>query len=232
MKKKIIAFCISDANNMPFAKKLENSLRKFHTEEELPFRIITPDKLRTTRDPDLFYRASPIFVKELIPEYDIVLKMDSDQIVTGDLSDIWTKTDYDVACVKNDPHWPIKVWDIETYYNNGLNAFRSEKFVDHWYRICHSSHFPHYQYREQDILSILTSDYFDYKVRSLDDEGKIYGEFAKPSWAQTIVKDNKLYIGEDQLCIVHFGGGADPSKGNYRIRFQPEVVNYIETLIK
>jgi hypothetical protein len=227
MKK--IMFTPADNNHLEEFKKFENSLRKFHSEEELP--LIRVDN--TTKDPHFWYRAKPVIAKDLIDEYEIVIGADCDQIILAPLNEIW-EGNFDVAVVNNDPSWPIQVWDMTHPFivNNGLVVLKSKEFINHWYRLCMSEHFLHYQYREQDFLTMLCSDYFSYNVRWLDRGPKAYGEVAKPLWAQFRMNDNKVMLGDKQLCVIHFGGGAeDPSKGNYKIRFSEDVVKYIESLI-
>lgn len=226
---KIIAFCPADNAHLEDFNKLEKSLRKFHTEEELP--LIRVDN--TTNDPHFWYRAKPVIAKELIKEYDIVIGLDADQIILAPLSDIW-EGDFDVAVVRNDPNYPISVWDIThpNYFNNGLVVLKNKEFVNHWYKLCMSEHFLRYQFREQDLLNLLCSDYFNYKVRRLE-ENKVYGEMAKALWPRFRMVDGKVMLEDKQLCVIHFGGGAgDPSKGNYKIRFSEDVVKYIDSLIK
>ena len=106
MKK--VAFCPADNNHLEEFKKLETSLRKFHTPEELP--LLRFDN--TTSDPHFFYRATPILARELLKEYDLVIKLDSDQIICGELSYLWQEDDFDVGVVMNDPSYPIPLWDI------------------------------------------------------------------------------------------------------------------------
>lgn len=232
MKKKRIAFVPADDRNWElYGKKLLNSLRKFHSEEQLP--LVRIDK--PADDPMWFYRAKPIIAKELLEQYEIVIGMDADQIVTGDLSDLWRESEgnFDVGTVLNDPTYPIQIWDIQPYFNNGLVVMKSKEFVDHWLRLCYTPHFDRAQFREQDMLNILCSDYFNYRVKCFDYSDKIYGEFAKPSWIHAELKDNKIMINNRQLNIIHFGGGAgSPDKGNYRLRFQTSVVKYIDSLVK
>lgn len=224
--KKVCIVVPADATHDLFFTQFENSLRKFHSEEELPLLRVKGDP----SDPFFWYRAAPLVIEPLLNDYETVIKCDADQIVTGNLSDIWTDTDYDVAVVLNDPNFQIRLWDIEPYFNNGLVAVRSMKFVKHWKRLCMSRHFNSYQFKEQDLLNVLCSDYHDYKVKCLDN-GKLYGEVAKPVWPQVKIEDGKFMVQGKELCVIHFGGGNVPDKGNYRIRFQPEVVKKIEELI-
>lgn len=226
LKKKTVAFVPADNTHLEEFRKFENSLRKFHNEEDLPLlRFNNP-----SGDPRFWYRAKPVIARTLIQEYECVIGFDADQIVTGDLSHIW-EGDYDVATVLNDPSYPIQLWDIQPYFNNGLVVLKSEAFINHWYRLCLSSHFEKYQFREQDLLNILCSDYHNYKVKCLDLGDKIHGEFAKPLWAKCELIGDKIMVGDKQLCMIHFGGGNIPNKGNYRIKFQPDVIKRIEQLI-
>ena len=39
-------------------------------------------------------------------------------------------------------------------------------------------------------------------------------------------------VEDHEIKIIHFGGGNIPNKGNFRIKFQPDVVGRIEWLIK
>ncbi len=233
--KTIIAIpCDSSERNQMFLKQLLKSLEHFHPnspEKQFDIRIFD-----NPGDKDFWYRSAPIMAKQLFEEgYERVIKMDADQVILGSLDDILNDTEeYDVGVVLNDPSYPIQVWDIThpRYFNNGLVVLRSKEFVDHWYKLCFSPHFQNYQYREQDLLTLLCSDYFNYKVKMLDNPKKVYGELAKPSWTQAVLKDDKVMIGNTEICVIHFGGGNSPDKGNYRIRFMPEVVSYIDKLIK
>ena len=225
-------FTIADRANMQYFEGLKNSLAKVTKD---PLILIDEFKIQQLGDPQFFYRATPIIASGLLRDYDAVCKLDADQIILGNLDHIW-EGDWDVGTVLNDFTYPIGVWDIKTYYNCGLVVLKNKDFVTHWLRLCMSDHFPRYQFREQDLLSILTSDYFNYRVKCLDDGDKIHGEWAKSLWPQTFMRDGKVIIptpkGEKELLVVHFAGGQDPNKGNYRIRFQPDVVKHIETLIK
>ena len=228
MNKKIF-YTIADNNNLVHYEKLKNSLAKFHPDIEL--RLFGEDFVKSFGDPAFYYRATPILAMKLFNEgYDQVCKLDADQIILGKLDDIW-EGDYDAACVLNDPTYPVGVWDIKPYFNNGLIVLKNKEFVLHWFRLCHSEHFERYQMREQDLLNILASDYMNYKIRNLDEGINIYGESAKPLWQTAELKGNDVMIGDRKLCVIHFGGG-NVQKGNYRIKFNEDVITKIDQLIK
>ena len=235
-KKRILAIPASNDYWEKFGKQFVNSLRKFHDEEHLP--VLRMDN--TGNDPKFFYRAKPIIGRELLKEYETVILADVDQIVCGDISDIWNEQDvFDVGVVMNDPMYRIGLWDItpqDKYYNNGLVVLRSPEFVEHWYRLCMGRHFDNYQFREQDLLNLLCSDYHNYRVKWLE-EKHFFGEQAKPFWAKAeLVGDKIVYkepnkLTEHEIKVIHFGGGNEANKGNYKIRFQENVVKRIEELI-
>lgn len=231
MKQCIFVPADDSERNKKANEMFTNSLRKFHKDIELRF-FPNPNPA----DVDFWYRAKPIIASQLFKEgYDTIIGMDNDQIITGSLDDILNDTDtYDVGVVQNDPTYPIGVWDIThpNYFNNGLVVLKSKEFVDHWLKLCMSSHFKKYQYREQDLLNALCSDYYNYKVKRLDSSQKVYGEVVKPQWINATVKDGKICLQDAQICVIHFGGGNTPDKFNYRIKFQEDVVKRIEELIQ
>jgi hypothetical protein len=227
VKKKRCYFSIADDNNLPHYEKLKNSLKKF---SDIELRLFDEKFVKEFNDPKFYYRATPILAMKLFNEgYDEVCKLDADQIITGNIDDIFDG-DFDAGVVLNDPTFPIGVWDIKPYFNCGLVVLKSKEFVLHWFRLCQSEHFDRYQMREQDLMNILASDYMNYKIKILDGD-KIYGESAKPEWQNAVLKGDKIMIGDKELCVIHFGGG-NIQKGNYRIKFTEDVVNKIDKLIK
>lgn len=235
--KRIIAIpCDQSEKNQKFLSGLLNSLKKFNPEIEVRvFDNPNPE------DKNFWYRSKALIATQLFKEgYEEIGLFDADQVILGDISEIFDG-DFDIASVANDPTYPIGVWDIglqfgTPYFNNGLVVLKSKEFAQHWNRLNHSAHFDRYQFREQDTQNILVSDYFNYKNKPLDGE-KIYGEFGKPFWPTAKLVDGKVMMdvnGEQkQLVVVHWGGGAnDLTKGNYRLKFSPEMVKYIEEIIK
>src|SRR5436189_334900 len=133
--------------------------------------------------------------------------MDCDQIVCGDLSYIWETKDYDVAGVLNynrldaQTYGAIGGWFIHPmeYFNCGLVAMRSEKFIRHWKAQCFTEQFNRSQFKEQDMLNALI--YFgNYNARCLDHQDPIggnnawWGIFGKADWGRAILKDKKIII--------------------------------------
>lgn len=256
---KRIAFTIADENNMQLANNMINSLRKFHSEEELPVHIVSGEELQNylKQDPHFFYRATPIMAKKFMEEgYDYVLKLDADQIIMGDLDYVLNSEGWEVGTVINvnrvDPPkfgW-IGLFSLvapQEYFNCGLVAMKSKEFVDHWHSLCFSQYFERMPYREQGFLNLLTH-FGTYKVKCFDHYDKIYdygawhGLLAKGEGMRMKLVDGKVILprGEDddqgypdrdvEIKVYHFAGGGYDSK-NHRIYFPEELINHIDWLI-
>jgi len=254
MKKILVA--VADANNLKLAKGFENSLRKFHDEEELPYYLVTGDELAKylSDDPAFFYRATPILGKRFLNDYDVVIKVDVDQIVMGNLSYIWEQANrYDVGTVLNinridPPKYGLvttSVIDAPEYFNCGLVAMANKDFVNHWDKLCHSKYFDRLQYREQDLLNIICH-FGEYKVKCFDNYNPINGYFswhglvAKGETANAYLKGKDVVIPIDKtgypdreviLKLWHTAGGNNETKVNYRIYFPEEMIKHIDWLI-
>jgi hypothetical protein len=246
MKKPVILFTIADNNpvNQKLLKGFKNSLRKFHSEEELPLRIYGQEELNKINDHMKFYRATPLFARNLIQDYQTVIKADCDQIVTGKLNHLWENTSYDLGYVLNgNPKEPAyTVWDVHPaeYANCGLVVMNSPQFVHHWWKLCVSSHFANYQFREQDLMNIMIS-YGDYDIKCLDFSENWHGLVAKGWYSNCVLNNRNLILkkgnqewpmdGDKIIKLVHFAGGNDSHKGNYRIMFEPDVVKHLDWLV-
>src|SRR3990167_7578731 len=111
---------------------------------------------------------TPWFAKKLLQDYECVVRIDSDAIITGDISSCW-EGDFYVAVVQNANSREIQsqiqtmnrvvsVWDIkalEEYVNCGFVVMKSEEFVDHWLKLCTPERRQVYQFYEQELLNIL-----------------------------------------------------------------------------
>jgi len=250
---KAVAFTIADNNNLKYAKMMINSLRKWHSEEELPIILIDEEKIKSYNDPNFFYRATPIIARELIKKYDLVLKLDADQLITGDLNHILNNEDFDVMAPSNinrvDPPMYGKVGFAtilpDEYVNCGLVAMRSKEFINQWYQLCFSKHFKRCRYGEQDLLNVLFQ-YGPFKAINPDlpmntwEKHTWNGLIAKGESMRMKVEENALilpkaddnYPSEDVVIkAFHWAGGNSPDKMNYRICFSEDVVSWIDWLV-
>lgn len=272
IKKPIVVFCIADKNNFPYALTMLKTLRKFHdwpvmlyTNEtdkklvsQLPGNVKIVDLNPYLVDQMFFYRATPILAEPLMDEYELVLKLDADQLILGNLDYIFDTKDYDIGTVLNANRsdfqyygWVelsrIGIFPIE-YFNCGLVAMRSKKFVHNWLIDCYSIQFDRMQYKEQDILNILC--YFgNYNVRCFDHGDGVakmsawWGIIGKSEWNRAVVRGKKIvvpiglgdtpYPPQDmEIKIAHLGGGNGSPKNNWGNYFTPEAMEIINELIK
>lgn len=271
IKKPIIIFSCADKANFLYAVMMFNSLYKFHS--AWPCILITdekdPEQLRKlpknvevkdltsyiTVDRAFFYRQKPIIAEEYIKDYDLVLGIDSDSIIVGDLSYIEKTKDYDVAGVLNynaqdaKEFGQIGGWGIHPmeYLNCGLVAMRSEKFIHDWKVWCFSPQFDRLQYKEQDGLNALVY-HGNWNCRVLDHGDKPagmtswWGLLAKTSYPRCILKDNEIIIPKGEgtptfpvedtsLKVIHFAGGNQPNKANYRTMFNEDIITRLDYLV-
>jgi hypothetical protein len=239
-------FTIADSQNLKYYETLKKSLSKV-TDDKLI--LIDEEKIKQLGDPHFYYRATPIIAKALMKTYDMVCKLDADQLILGDLSHIWKDTDFDAAVVKNsnpkeDEAYPIRLLDIHphSYVNCGFVVLKSKAFVQHWLDLCMSPHFNNFQYREQDLLNIMvyymSNEFGPYKVKHLDDSNKWHGLVWKGYEPLVTHKGGKFMLPkgdwnkEDKEVVCwHVAGGNAPNKMNYRTKFQDNVVKEIDKLL-
>lgn len=247
--KKQVAFTIADEANMPYAKMMINSLRKFHAAEELPVIIYGEDDYKRLKDPAFYYKSAPLLALPLLQDYELVLKLDADMIFFGKIDHILDDDSYDIGTVLNinrvDPstYGLVTIQGIQPneYYNNGLVAMRNKDFVSKWLNLCNSKYFERFQYREQDLLNIL-AHFGGYNVKCFDSDPRHptwNGLVAKGETLRAIRRGDDVVIpkGEDKypdqdtvLKCWHKAGGKE-KKMNYRVHFSEEIISYIDWLV-
>lgn len=271
MKKPYCFFTIAlNQTNRDYLKMMQNSFKKFHPDIELKVYgkedfdrgLKDKDFMKGVADlrfpDDNMFRLTPLFAKELIKEYELIVRLDADQIIMGDLNYIIDhRKEFDVGTVLNinriDPlkYKPCEGWGIppHEYYNIGLIAFTSESFVNKLWELCNSKYFWRLQYREQDLINAMCV-YGGWRTKcfdSYDVKANYYawhGLVSKGEGTRFILKENKgkydvvLPIGPDRypdhdllIKAYHFAGGAYETKFNYNIHFKPEVIDYVDWLI-
>ena len=254
--KPVLFFTIADERNLPYAKTLEKSFQYFHA--DVPFAIVQGEELTgyTKDDPMFFYRATPILGAKYLKEYELVVKMDADSLVLGDLSYIWNTKDYDVGTVINwnrvDPamYGYVQGWGIAPpeYMNCGLVAMRNSDFVKQWKNLCFTPQFDRLQYKEQDLLNIMVY-YGNWNVRCFDHGDGIakmnawWGLISKGEWRRAEVENGKIFVpkglgdtpfppNDMELKVIHVAGGNQANKMNYHTFFPEKVAKRIDEILK
>ena len=266
-KKPLCIFTVgSDVPNEQYAQKMLNSLYKTNpdiaTKADVKFfkagEMIQAGFTLLPTDLKMRY-PTPILMKLLLQDYECVVRLDADMIITGDISSCW-EGDFDVAVVQNgNPRElqaqqammgrTVQVWDLNPldYVNCGFVVVKNESFVDNWLRLCTPERANAYQFYEQDFLNILVH-YGNWKVRFLDrqPDNKWFGLIAKGYGSQFILKDNKLILpknsGDDrepwptdfdkEIICIHMAGGQTPTDkfADMDIRYSAEVAKWLKSL--
>lgn len=275
-KKKVLIFSCADANNFPYMVKCMNSLTKFHppskdvdilclttvdakeAAKQLPKGVILEDLNPYLKDdPYFFYRQKAIIGEKYIDDYELVLGIDSDSIITGSLDYIFDTKDYDIGTVINWNRVDPQMYGIVQfqgiapieYFNCGLVAMRNKKFIHDWKVLCFSEQWKRAQYKEQDMLNAMCY-YGNWNVRCFDHQDKIggneawWGIFSKGELIRAKLSDKKeLYVPQGEgntpfppkdtiLKVIHTGGGNTPNKLNYKPWFTDEdVIKRIDYLV-
>ena len=234
MKKKVCFFTVaSEGENMRYAKMMANSLKKFH--KDIPHIIKPFDNLHN-------FRIYALHGKELAKEYELVINIDNDSIVTGSLDHIINDDSYELGCVLNnnliDPR--LKMWDTPDsfYLNAGFVAIRGQRPWEWWHKLNYSPHWQFYRFREQDMLNIMFH-YGDLKTKIFDMSNMWHGLVHKGQWHKFILKDKQVILpkekgvcDEDKIIkIIHWAGGQVP-KMNYWVSFTKEVAEHLDYLVK
>lgn len=231
----------SEGENMRYAKMMANSLKKFHPDIPL---IIRPFEAIHN------FRVYAMNGQQLAKEYDLVINIDNDSIVTGSLDHIINDESYDVAGVLNnnliDPR--LQMWDTpsQLYINAGFVAVRGKRPWDWWANLNTSLHWDKYQFREQDMLNIMFH-YGDMKVKSLDFSPMWHGLISKGRWDKLTLQGEKIVMPKEvvseyvkagfpvveedkEIKVIHWAGGQTP-KMNYFVTFPKEVADRLHYLV-
>jgi hypothetical protein len=186
----------------------------------------------------------------LSQEFDRVIHLDSDIIVTGNLDEL-IKGDFEVAAPRNNNHLgksggkePIVIdgVGVDEYVNVGTHVVTGKVFWKDWAELNRSIDPEKFQYGEQGTFNkLFHSGAYDSKI--LDREGLPYyglatswnngsGEYS--SWKQIEVREGKLWLRGQEVRLLHLAGGGTPGKDNkFRADlFTDEVWEHIQGLIK
>ena len=236
-------YTIADAKNIGYANIMHNSLMKFHP--DIPHFIFTGKDLEWTQDPKKFYRMYAKFGEQLSKEYELVMQIDADSIVTGSLDHIINDKTFEVGGVLNnntiDPKINIFVIPPDVYINAGFIAVRSQRFWKWWNKLNYTTYFDMMQFVEQDTLNLIFH-LGDLKSKIFDMSKNWHGLISKGLWNKLEMKGDEIVLPESLtednvrreekiIKIIHFAGGNVP-KMNVDTYFRPEVVKRLKFLME
>lgn len=238
MKKPAVCFTIVDDRYFyPVGAHIFiNSFKRFHPDIPLVvFRQDMIDKVFAEKKIN-FYMAKPTFAKLLTDEYELVVNMDADTIVTGRMTEVFDK-EYEVGGAWNFNDYENSSFlniTAEMYVQAGLVGSRNPKFWDIWER--ENKNAMIYDRQENDILNKVW--YNDPEVSKMnrviyDKDKDYYGCKSLGRESEFQVYSDKLWCRGEQVLAYHWAKGAVFPKlqfDNPEMGFSPESIKWLTEL--
>ena len=191
--------------------KLISSFSKFHP--DISLKIFRQAEINQTfaENPWINWDlAKATFGKKLASDYKLVVNLDADQIVTGELNEIF-KEEWEIASVMNNNEYDLKATRFnvpwQCYVNAGLIASRNKDFWDLWEKET-MRYGMTTGFREQDVLNdIFWSGRYTYRVLDALDQNVYYGTSTRGQWDKMYMEGDKLMLNNKQVKIIHSAGG-------------------------
>lgn len=233
----ILSWITDDYIDILNAKNLQNSIKYFHSDVE--FKIFnTADTIHIKGKYNGITNMwmKPAISLEYIDSYDMIVLLDGDIIITGDLTDILTSVE-DIICVRNmnsqgkagahfwGNHITLdkKIINSVDFLNAGLVASNSKKFWIDWHTTneYYRKYNMHGMGDEQGTLNhVFYNGEFSTKIMDGPGIKASYGLTNAwgtgnnhwESWSSIFVREDKLYIpdpieGEIEVKVLHQAGG-------------------------
>jgi ADP-heptose:LPS heptosyltransferase len=210
-RERIIAVTIADSpETKRLAARVRTSFKKLHP--SIPFMSYDPadeasyfGEVKTSAAACQAFAQRPRLLSKLLLDYDKVIYLDADTVVTGYLSDM-IHQDYDVA-------GSLNLGNENGYLNAGVLAVTSKAFCDEWTDLMYR---PTAGSSNQGIFNELC--YCGrYDVIVLDESGPYYNERSRPFWGDMkVIHGNSLVpdfvINDRQVKVLHWAGGVSRMK--------------------
>lgn len=191
---------------------LINSFKKFHP--DIPLMIYRQDKVdEIFKKHNLnFYNAKPTFAKLLVDNYDLVVNIDADTIVTARLDPV-LKGDYEVGAAWNYNRFENASFDNITekmYLQAGLVASTSKKFWNEWEK--QNKDAMKYVRKENDVLNKVVygeGEVPRYDLKIFDKEEGYIGCKSLGSEGRMYVEGDEILLDGEKVYAYHHAKGQD-----------------------
>jgi len=236
-KKTVFFTIVSDEYYYPVGTHiLVNSFKRFHPDIDLVvYRQDMINEIFHLKGIN-FYMAKPSFAKLLTKDYDRVINIDADTIITGRLTEV-LDTDWEVGAV-----WNFNLYEnaslpkiSETkYVQAGMVGSTNPKFWDIWEKA--NKEAMQYERQENDILNILWYTHPEVKKmkRLIWDRKKNYLGCKSLGGEQDFyIEDDKLMYNQEQIKAYHWAKGKDFPKMDFDrkdLKFVPPVVDWLKMI--
>jgi hypothetical protein len=185
-----------------------NSFKKYHPDIDLViFRQDVVDKLFREKGIN-WYNAKPYFAQLLEDKYDLIVNMDADHIVTGRMSEIFDKVDYEVAGPWNFNDYENASFDHiteEMYVQGGMIASTSHDFWAKWREANKDA--MKYLRKENDVMNLVIYDN-KFNLKIVDKEKDYYGCKSLGREPEFYVEGDKTMCRGEQVFAYHFARGG------------------------
>lgn len=213
---------------------LVNTFRRFHPDIPLVvFRQNAIDQVFAQYKIN-FYMAKPYFARLLTKDYDRVINIDCDTVITGRLEAI-LDTDWEVGGVTNlNDYENATFGDIkpEMYVQAGLVGSTNAKFWDIWAKANEKA--MSYIRQENDVLNMIW--YNDPEVSKMkrliwDEKRDYYGCKALGREGEMYLEGGELMLRKEKVKAYHHAKGANFPKLYFpNMGFRPEVTKWLTDL--
>ena len=215
--------------------KLISSFSKFHP--DISLKIFRQAEINQTfaENPWINWDlAKATFGKKLASDYNLVVNLDADQIVVGELSEL-LNADVDLMSVMNNNNYDLKAvrpnvpW--QCYVNAGLVASRVKDFWDLWEKET-MRYGMTVGFREQDVLNdIFWSGRYTYRVLDALDQNVYYGTSTRGQWEKMYMEGDKLMLNDKQVKVLHHATGHTLPKLDFNNwNLEPKVLERLNYL--
>lgn len=188
-----------------------NSFRKYHPDIDLVvFRQDTVDKLFKEKGIN-WYMAKPYFA-ELLFDYDLIVNIDADTVITGRMVEVFDNVDYEVGAPWNFNDYENASFENiteEMYLQAGMVASTSKKFWKAWQKINKDA--MKYLRKENDTLNLLVYNnptISKLKLKVFDKDKEYYGCKSLGREPKFYIEDDKLMCMGEQVRAYHFARGG------------------------
>ncbi|OGH24588.1 MAG: hypothetical protein A3B47_03870 [Candidatus Levybacteria bacterium RIFCSPLOWO2_01_FULL_39_24] len=210
-----------------------NSFKRFHPDIDLVvMRQNVVDKLFPEKGIN-WYNATPYFAQLLFEDYDLVVKMDVDHVVTGRMMEIFDNVNYDVAGPWNYNDYEnstVENITAEMYIQGGLIASTKKEFWLKWQEMNRDAR--KYKGRENDVLNLVIYKAMpQLKLKIVDREKDYYGCKSLNRESEFYIENDKLMCRGEQVLAYHNAkGGVYPKLDFENMPFTPEVKEWLKQI--
>lgn len=210
-----------------------NSFKRFHPDVDLVvFRQDVVDRLFAEKGIN-WYQAKPFFA-ELLFDYDLIVNLDADHVITGRMTEVFDNVDYEVGFPWNFNDYENASFDNiteEMYLQAGMVASTSKKFWLEWQKINREA--MQYLRKENDTVNLLVYNQMpELNLKIFDKEKDYYGCKSLGREPEFYIEDDKLMCRGEQVIAYHYarGGGALPKLDFKNMPLKDEVKNWLYAL--